>query len=264
MINSKLKKKFKSILLANRRYILSLFLPRNFFFAQKGFCPCCERKVIFSSTDSWLRDYFFCNNCFSIPRQRALMITIEKYFPDWRNLTIHESSPGECSISQKLKNECNKYISTQYYPEQPFGSIVSGSRNEDLEKQTFGDESFDIVITQDVMEHVYEPVKAFKEIARTLKKGGAHIFTVPIINKFKKTEVWATRGENGESVFLKNPEYHKNPVDPKGSPVTMHWGFDIVDFIREKSRLETTIEYIDDLKYGIRAEYIEVFVSIKK
>jgi hypothetical protein len=63
---------------------------------------------------------------------------------------------------------------------------------------------------------------------------------------------------------LKNPEYHKNPVDPKGSPVTMHWGFDIVNYIKEKSGLETTIEYIDDLNYGIRSEYIEVLVSIKK
>ncbi|MEM4260463.1 MAG: hypothetical protein QXG00_04460 [Candidatus Woesearchaeota archaeon] len=44
----------------------------------------------------------------------------------------------------------------------------------------------------------------------------------------------------------------------------MHWGYDIVDFIKEKSGLDTIIEYIDDLNYGIRAEYIEVLVSFKK
>ena len=54
-----------------------------------------------------------------------------------------------------------------------------------------------------------------------------------------------------------------NPVDRRGSPVTMHWGFDVVQFIRETSGLETTIEYLDELKFGIRAEYIEVLVSRK-
>ena len=37
------------------------------------------------------------------------------------------------------------------------------------------------------MEHIFDPSKAFSEIARTLKTGGAHIFTVPLINKNKPT-----------------------------------------------------------------------------
>lgn len=44
------------------------------------------------------------------------------------------------------------------------------------------------------MEHIYDPEKAFSDIARTLKKGGGHIYTVPIINKFMPTEVWAVKG----------------------------------------------------------------------
>ena len=98
---------------------------------------------------------------------------------------------------------------------------------------------------------------------RSLKRGGAHIFTVPLVNKFEKTEQWSTKGENGEPVFLKTPEYHRNPVDPEGSPVTMHWGYDIVDFIKQESGLKSTIEYLDDLNHGVRAEYIEVVVSRK-
>jgi SAM-dependent methyltransferase len=193
-----------------------------------------------------------------------LILTIEKFYPNWRDLKIHESSPAKRGASMKLKNECKSYLATQYFPYQTPGGTVNGFRNEDLERQTFPDESFDLVITQDVMEHVYEPVAAFAEIARTLKKGGAHIFTTPLVNKFKKTEVWAKKGDDGKPIFLNTPEYHGNPIDPKGSPVTMHWGFDIVEFIKDCSGLETTIEYIDDLNYGIRAEFIEVLVSVKK
>jgi hypothetical protein len=246
-----------------KKRIIEKIIPGEFYFSHKGYCPCCDKEVIFQAYNNWLRDNFICPKCFSIPRERALMLIIEKYFPGWRDLDIHESSPYNRGASEKLKNECKKYISSQYYPDQPFGAIINGDRNEDLEYQTFPDSVFDIFVTQDVMEHVYNPARAFSEIGRTLKDGGAHIFTVPMVNKHAKTEVWAVKGEDGNPIFTQKAEYHGNPVDPKGSPVTMHWGFDIVDFINSKSKLKTTIEHIDDLHYGIRAEYIEVLVSQK-
>ncbi len=201
---------------------------------------------------------------FLYPEGESLNVNCGKVLSKLERLSIHESSPAKRGASIKFRNQCEKYLATQYFPSQPVGQNVNGYRNENLEKQTFTNESFDIVVAQDVMEHVYDPERAFSEIARTLNKGGAHIFTVPLVNKHKKTEVWAREGDNGEPVFLKNSEYHGNPIDPKGTPFTMHWGFDIVDFIKEKSSLETIIEYIDDLSYGVRAEYIEVLISLKK
>jgi SAM-dependent methyltransferase len=236
----------------------------SYFFKHSGFCPCCEQDVIFISRNSWLRDHFKCSNCKSIPRERALMFTINKYYPNWKNLAIHESSPGHRGHSINLRNKAKQYTETQYFAKKSLGSIVNGVRNEDLENQTFEDESFDLVITSDVMEHIYEPVKAFKEIHRTLKSGGAHIFSVPLINKHKKTQRWSNKGKNGEPIFLFEPEWHGNPIDKKGSPVTMHWGFDIVDFIKKHTNSDCSIEYIDNLDFGIRAEYIEIIVSKKK
>ncbi len=243
--------------------VLELPFPNAFYFSQEGYCGCCNQDVIFESKTSWLRDWFFCSNCASMPRERALIKVIEESYPNWRNLLIHESSPAYRGVSEKMQKECMGYTSSQYFPGQPFGSMVQNYRNENLEEQTFPDESFDLIVTQDVMEHIYNPEKAFSEIARTLKRGGAHIFTVPMINKHMKTEVWATLDPSGNPLFLKEPEYHSNPVNPLGSPVTMHWGFDIVNFIREKSGLETTIVHLDDIRLGIRAEYIEVLVSRK-
>jgi hypothetical protein len=243
--------------------LLACILPGGFYFYREGHCPCCENNTIFEGRDSWLRDHFRCLNCGSIPRERALMLIVDKYYPDWRDLKIHESSPSQRGASERLKMDCRNYIPTQFFPDETAGEITNGIRNEDLENQTFPDEYFDIVVTQDVMEHVYDPGKAFSEIARTLKPGGAHIFTVPLVNKHKKSEVWATKGNDGEPVFLYEPEWHGNPVNAKGSPVTMHWGYDIKDFIKNETGHETIIEYIDDLHYGVRAEYIEVLVTIK-
>ena len=113
------------------------------------------------------------------------------------------------------------------------------------------------------MEHILNPVLAFVEIARTLKPGGAHIFTVPLINKDRPSEVRAKRDEQGSIIYLRTPEYHGNPIDPNGSLVCTDWGYDICDFIFKASGLFTTMVYIDDISRGIRAEYIEVLISRK-
>ena len=191
------------------------------------------------------------------------MLVIERLFPSWHDAVVHESSPGDRGASKRLRQEAHHYLASQYFPNEPFGNVVQGFSNQDLEHQTFADATFDLVVTQDVFEHVYDPAAAFAEIARTLKPGGAHIFTVPIINHHHPTQIWATRGADGQPNFLHTPEWHGNPVDSKGSAVTMHWGFDIVDFIREHSGLETSVEYLDELHHGCRAEFNEVLVSRK-
>lgn len=52
---------------------------------------------------------------------------------------------------------------------------MNGYRCENLKQLTFVDETIDLHITQDVLEHVLRLGRAFAEIARTLKPGGAHI-----------------------------------------------------------------------------------------
>ena len=48
---------------------------------------------------------------------------------------------------------------------------------EDLSR--FKDETFDVVICSEVLEHLYDPMIAIKEAYRVLKKGGKYIVTVP-------------------------------------------------------------------------------------
>jgi SAM-dependent methyltransferase len=192
------------------------------------------------------------------------MVAIELFYPTWRSLRVHESSPCGRGVSIKLANDCPDYVASQFYPEFPRGAMhPHGFRCEDLENLTFPSKSFDLVITQDVMEHVLNPTRAFAEIARTLKPGGAHIATVPLVNKGQPSQTRAKRGENGSLVYLRTPEYHGNPIDPGGSLVCTDWGYDICDFIFKASGLYTTILYIDDISRGIRAELIEVLVSKK-
>ncbi len=232
-------------------------------FRNEGFCPICSSETVFLAEDSWLRDSYFCTKCGSIPRERALMRVIESFFPSWRDLVIHETSPGNRGASTKLTNECKNYIPSHYFPDVALGNFKNGMRCENLELLSFLDEAVNIHVSQDVMEHVFSPERAFSEIGRTLKPGGAHIFTVPIVNKYKPTHQRAAMSEKGIVEHLDSPQYHGNPIDANGSLVTFDWGYDICQKIFDASNLFTHVIQIDDLRNGIRAEYIDVLVTIK-
>jgi len=226
-----------------------------------GECPICEHRTIFVKWDQWLRDNYVCLFCRSIPRQRALIKVLEDEFPNWRNLRIHESSPGGAS-SDKIKRECLKYEPAQYWPDLSAGSYRDGQRCENLEKMTFKEEVFDLVITQDVFEHIMNPAKAFSEVARILKPGGAHIFTVPWY-RGQQTVVRAIESPSGGIEYLKEPVYHSNPIDKKGSLVITDWGDGLSSVIKASSGMNTDIYHFHDPYHGLDAEFLDVFVSRK-
>lgn len=230
-----------------------------------GTCPTCDRETTFRADDPWLRDHLLCARCGSIPRERALMRVIETWFPNFRELDVHESSPLARGASAKLAAQCARYVASQWDASVPPGEIgPHGYRSEDLERLTFADASFDLVVTQDVLEHVLDPERAFAEIARTLRPGGAHVFTVPLLHGRHPSVPCARRAPDGTIEHLREPQYHGNPMDPNGSLVTMRWGYDICELVLRSAGLYTTIVLIDDLRFGIRAELNEVLVSFKR
>ncbi|MBM3777389.1 MAG: class I SAM-dependent methyltransferase [Acidimicrobiia bacterium] len=225
-----------------------------------GSCPICERRTVFYEEGPTLREHFKCARCGSIPRFRALLHVIQDVAPGWRGLRIHESSPGGAS-SAKLAAECPGYVASHFYPDVPPGAMRNGVRSENLEAQTFPDGAFDLVVTQDVFEHVLRPADAFREVGRTLRPGGMHVFTVPWYPR-QPTRVRAVMEEAGVR-FVHPPVYHYNPIDASGSLVVTDWGDDLCEFVFEHSHLSTTVFSVIDRRQGIQAEFNEVFVSRK-
>lgn len=130
-----------------------------------------------SKKNTWLRDFYVCHKCHFIPRQRAIVDVLKRFSPFWKKFKIHESSPGSPS-SMMLEKHCAEYTPTQFFRDIPLGKLKDNIQCENLEKMIFEDNSFDLMITQDVFAHVMNPLDAFKEIERILKPGGAHVFTM--------------------------------------------------------------------------------------
>jgi len=232
-------------------------------FEHPGRCPICRAEVTFTSRYKWYRDHLRCPRCGSVPRERALMYVIQTFYPHWRELRIHEMAPIGRGASVKLR-EAAGYEASQYFPSLPPGERTPpGWINQDAENLTYADDSFDLVVTQDVFEHIFDIDRAFCEIRRTLRPGGAHVFTTPLVRKARPTERRASRAADGSIRHHAEPEYHGNPVDPDGSLVTWHFGFDLAARITERAGMPTVIFSYDRLDLGIRAEYIEVLMSLK-
>ncbi len=234
------------------------------FLRSEGICPICERESVFEAPDADLREKYKCTRCQSLPRERALIAVLAEMFPNWRDLRIHECSPGSVS-ADKLWRECKAYTPSAYAPSVPRGQIIgdTGCRSEDLERQTFPNEIFDIVVTQDVFEHLFDPCAAAREIMRTLKPGGVHIFTAPLTRKWAPSRRRA-RKTRGAVEHMLPPEYHVDPFNREaGALVTIDWGYDIADILDRASGSSTTIFQIDDITRGLRALYNEVLVSRK-
>lgn len=246
----------------------------KFEFRTSGWCPLCGNDTDFIAVrekpipeqwfPNWFRDGLLCVSCGSIPRDRALFTVVEMFYPGWRDLRMHESSPSNRGASRKFRTGCASYVASQYDPVLGFGNLhpSQGYRSEDLEEQTFAGESFDMVLTQDVFEHLFAPDRAIREIARTLRPGGAHILTVPIVNGTRPSQRRARRDSAGIS-FLAEAQYHGNPMSGDGSLVTIDWGYDIVDYLSAHSGLSVSMVYIDDLSRGLRASRNEVLICRK-
>lgn len=233
-------------------------------FFHPGYCPVCEKLTLFFRPCPYtplMREYYRCIWCRATPRYRAFDLILNQRFPNWKNLMIHESSPGG-AMSNKLARHCLNYVASDYRAELPLGSLFGPTRNEDLQNQTFADASFDLVITMDVFEHLPFPEQAFKEIARTLKPGGCHLFTVPCDYK-SITVVRATLTKTGEIVHHLPPVYHGNPIDANGSLVYRDWGRDLPDVIRASCGMETEVIRLKEFWQGIEPDLNEIHISRK-
>lgn len=116
-------------------------------------------------------------------------------------------------IHNVLKNLPN-YTCCEYLDGIPSGEYDDGILCVDLCNIPFLANTFDLVITEDVFEHIVHYEKAMEEIQRVLKVRGCHIFTVPI-HENKKTE-----SRDG-----KQPVYHDDPARPQGRTfVVTDWG----------------------------------------
>lgn len=143
------------------------------------------------------------------------------------------------------------------------GSIVRGIRHEDVQCLSLADDSADLVVSNDVMEHVPDPRKGFGEIHRVLRPEGILFLTIPFHSGNERTVVRAEM-RNGK-IYHRLPEvYHGNPVSDKGSLVFSDFGWDVLSWLRETGFGQVEIKIIWSYTYGHLGIPMEYFRAVKR
>jgi O-antigen biosynthesis protein len=239
-----------------------------------GRCNICgNRTIFFFEDESLYRESLVCNKCFTTSRYRSIargILLAIKEIKDIKAESIKDlvKSYSNLSDSTQFKiydtqvpfygfygaypipdmlSQC-KWIDVEtsiYSPQQKWGiKLRPNVTNQNLEQLTFSDNSFDIVITSDVMEHVRLDDLAHQEIRRVLKPAGVYLFTVPHFrNKSEPLIRVAVIDplDPSKDQFLMEKEYHgdANSQDHKGLSYRSY-GTNLDNYLR---RLGFTVEY---------------------
>lgn len=238
--------------------------PPRRLLAWAGHCEVCRvigrsGRTVFVEKGPWPRDDLLCSRCLSKPRERSLVTVLSQVRPTWRALDVHESSPSRRGASVALQ-QADRYSTSQYLDGVARGEVVEGVRSEDLARLTFPDESFDVVVTQDVLEHVLEPDDVLSEIFRVLRPGGVHVATFPWYPQLAKTRVRARVAHDGSIEHLLPAEYHRSPVNGGASLVTLDWGADVFSRAAQHGYAFSVEKLPQTRPAGIDGEFREVFV----
>lgn len=131
-----------------------------------------------------------------------------------RLYTAEAHSPLYHFLKERLRPEL--LVSSEYFgPEHRSGEIVNGTLHEDLQRTSFEDEAFDVILTFEVFEHIPDALAAESEVVRILRRGGVYCFTVPFIPGAGHDLVLAEPDGAGGIRYHAEPQYHGDPVRPE-------------------------------------------------
>lgn len=198
------------------------------------------------------RDNFRCANCRAMARQRDLAQIILDEFGcglhiDLRRLVesggLDDLDIYEVGMIGPIANRLKglpRYVQSYFWDDTPLGTVRNGVVCQDLRALTFKDESFDLILSMDVLEHVFDMPKVLSEVARVLKPDGVHIFTIPVVYPFPAaSSIRAVMTPSGDIEHRMPERYHAAGNGSKALVVT-EWGADLVG-LHQQSGLRLSV-----------------------
>ena len=242
-------------------------------------CPVCGSygfAVGFNAKPMNLRETGLCSNCSATNRQRQLAHMICQSFAtiigsQKPSLSKVAALEGYVIYNTEARGPVNAhlaamegYLCSEYLGDDcKSGDILGGIMHQDLTALSFPDESIDMVLSSDVLEHVADPYRAHEEIRRVLRSGGSHIFTVPFHQQLYLDEQRAYVNEHGDVVHLKEPIYHSDPLRPTAD-VLVYTIFSLEMLIRlRRMGFVTNLYRLHSPRLGILGHNAIVFEAIK-
>ena len=190
-----------------------------------------------------------------LSRNRAVLKVLERTYGSVEALAqqqiyLVEAISGFASWMRRRVGDqgliCSEFLEESEIP-------VIDIPHQDLCELSFSNQSFDLVLCNELFEHVRDLGQAFTEIHRVLKADGRLIATWPLAFGQRDSILTARLNqETGEPDVIGEPEHHGDPVRPgHGSLVYRIPGWEILDQLQRAGFKMTAIHHICSWKHGI-------------
>lgn len=146
-------------------------------------CPVCGhgfRKML-PYGYSAVRENALCPSCLSLERHRLMWVYLrrETSFFEERPLVLH-IAPERCFIRKFSRHLGANYITADL--ESPLAKVKM-----DVQEIPFGDDTFDVIFCNHILEHVQDDRRAISELHRVMKPGGWGIMLSPVVRGLGQT-----------------------------------------------------------------------------
>ncbi len=188
-----------------------------------------------------------CVRCFSTFRHRAVGVVLDRLGLEQSARVYELSSRG--ALCRHLSRTFTRVTISELFDGVAPGDFDRGVQCQDVQRLTYGDGAFDLVTSTEVFEHVPDDRRAFGEVHRVLRRGGALLFTVPLMDA--GTTLERARLEPGGVVHLVEPEYHGDRLRGRGRVLAFRtYGPDILERLRGVG-FDAELAQIDDPAHAI-------------
>lgn len=201
-------------------------------------CPFCGRSLFarLHAGEAGVR----CLRCTASTIHLSLGLVLQRQVADLAALDVCELS-ARGPLSEHLRRVSRSYSGSEYFEDCASGSIRDGVRCEDVQRLSYADASFDLVVHTEVLEHVPDDARAWSELHRVLRPGGRMLFTVPLWGEL--TVERARLAPDGHVEHLLEPVYHADPQRrDSGILAFRDYGNDIVERLAEAGFVAISIE----------------------
>jgi hypothetical protein len=232
-------------------------------FAVGGFCVPCNKNVSFlvdmqsggqRHANGWMpnwRERLECPFCRMNNGQRLIATLLKQALSDRQGQQIYlmeQVTPIFNWAAATFKQHTiigSEYLGHEY----PGGTVIKGIRHEDVENLSFANGQLDLIVSNDVFEHVPNPAKAFAECARVLKAGGVMLATIPFHCDNDESVIRA-RLNSGQLENILPPAFHGNPVSADGSLVFTDFGWDLLATMKEAGFSDVAVNVYAAPEFG--------------
>ncbi len=227
--------------------------------AVKGYCTVCGQDTLFDVKTvpeqpvNW-RETLACRPCRLISRWRSCVTLLQSDTSGLDKPSIYLTE-AVTPLARWILRHFDRVVTSEYFGDDAGPGSVHQRGGQSVEHQdvtalTYEDSAFTHVVTLDVLEHVPDYRSALREFFRVLEPAGKLIISVPFLIKHDETLVRARINSLGETEHLCEPEYHGDPMSNEGVLCYYHFGWDILETLRDIGFREVDLRLVWDPAKG--------------